>query len=135
MGRADLFIRQHEELLAIAGKMNGELDPERLKANPEPALQHLSSLAAKLKVHLTSEDSALYPALKTHPDPKVQATAKRFIDEMGGIAKAFGDYCAKWSGAPAVKGAPNQFIKETREIFDALGKRIDKENKELYPLV
>jgi len=51
---------------------------------------------------------------------------------MGGIGQAVKTYKEKWSSALEIQKEPNEFIKQTKGIFDALVKRIDKENNELY---
>ncbi len=62
------------------------------------------------------------------------ATTKHFMDEMGGLAEAFGAYCAQWNRPKAIDGDPAGFAAETKSIVDALGQRITRENTQLYPL-
>jgi hemerythrin-like domain-containing protein len=44
----------------------------------------LSRLFGKLSVHLTLEDSSLYPRCQQHSDEKLREMAKRFANEMSG---------------------------------------------------
>ena len=135
MVRTQSYRDQHEHLLALAGKLGGLLaKPD--EAFPAPEARHLlSEIAGKLNVHLAMEDKHLYPSLLIHADATVQSTAKRFIDEMGGIATVFKAYLADWPTPMAISQNPTKFRASTQGILQALGTRIQKENAELYALV
>ena len=135
MGMTSNFIQQHEDMLRIAKEMSKLLDPNILGKDAQPVRSLLSKLSAKLKIHLASEDKSLYPELLNHKDANVKTTARKFVDEMGGISAVFVKYTEKWVSADAIQKNPNDFIKETEGLFSALANRIEKENKELYPLV
>lgn len=135
MGITANFIQQHEDLLSVAKEMSKLLDPNILGKDAQPVRSLLSKLSAKLKIHLASEDKSLYPELLNHKDANVKATTKKFMDEMGSISSVFVKYTEKWVSADAIQKNPNDFIKETEGLFSALAKRIEKENRELYPLV
>lgn len=133
MVRTDNYRRQHQELLALAQEVSAQLSPASIKQNATELRLTLSKLAGKLKIHLVQEDESLYPSLLKSSNAATTATAKRFIDDMGKIADAFTQYYNKWQ-TQVLKDDPEGFIRETKGIFSALGGRIDKENKELYPL-
>ena len=135
MGRTDDLRTKHQELLNIAAQISGELDAGKLSEGAKQARSLLSTLAGKLGIHLAVEDKNLYPELLNHKDENVRATAKRFIDEMGDIAEAFKNYVDKWPHSKAIQDNPQDFITETKGIFDALSTRISKEDNELYSLV
>ncbi|HGY55230.1 MAG TPA: hemerythrin domain-containing protein [Caldithrix abyssi] len=135
MAITDQYRRQHSDLLNIAHQIAAELNPARLSNDATTVRSLLSTLAGKLSIHLAMEDKSLYPKLMQNSNPDVKATAKKFIDEMGGIAKAFDNYKNKWPHAMAIQKNPNDFISETKTLFNVLSKRIEKENKELYPLL
>ncbi|HHW14797.1 MAG TPA: hemerythrin domain-containing protein [Firmicutes bacterium] len=135
MAQTDLFRRQHQELLQIVEEISpllnaGALDKEAVKVR---AL--LATLAGKLKVHLSAEDNALYPKLLNHKDPEVATLARQYQEEMGGLKQAFGEYLSRWPGPAQLQRDLGKFIAETRDIFDALRRRIDKENHGLYAVV
>lgn len=129
MSFTDKFRQQHDEILALAGDIQQEL---KAKGDAQALRTLLSSLAGKLNFHLAMEDQALYPRIMKL-DPKAKELATRFVSEMGGLAQAFGAYNAKWQTS-AIRNDPAGFAEETREIFVALGKRVARENAELYPL-
>lgn len=78
------------------------------------------------------EDESLYPSLMSHGDESIQALAKRFSDEMGFIAEAALNYNEQWQSARLIQADPAQFISDTNSLFAVLGKRIEKENIQLY---
>ena len=56
------------------------------------------------------------------------------MDEMSGIAQAFNQYYEKWT-TNAMREQPDAFVLETKRLFSVLGRRIERENSELYPLM
>ncbi|MBE9502665.1 MAG: hemerythrin domain-containing protein [Proteobacteria bacterium] len=135
MGRTDDFRAKHQELLSIASQISDQLDASKLAEDAKQARSLLSTLAGKLGMHLAVEDRNLYPELLNHDDENIRATAKRFIDEMGGIADAFKTYVNKWPHSKTIQDNPGDFITETKGIFNALAARISKEDNELYSMV
>jgi hypothetical protein len=131
MAYTDNFKRQHQELLAMVGEIAGKLKSDPADAKALRAL--LSGLAGKLTVHLAMEDKALYPRLAQVNVDNSRAMAATFQKEMGGLAGAFADYNQKWQ-QNAILADPAGFARATQEVFGALGRRIARENAELYPL-
>ena len=133
MAYTDNFRRQHQEILDIVGEMHGRLKPEQAAADPKALRSLLSALAGKLTLHLAMEDKALYPRPVERDFENSRAIANAFSQEMGGLAQAFASYNQKWQ-ATAIGADPSGFVRETQDVFAALGRRIGRENKELYPL-
>lgn len=129
MSFTDKFRQQHDEILVIAGEIQKKL---KTKADAQELRTILSSLAGKLNFHLAMEDKALYPRVMKM-DAAAHAVAKRFVSEMGGLAEQFGAFNNKWQ-VSAIRSDPDGFASEAHKIFNALGKRVARENAELYPL-
>jgi hypothetical protein len=129
MSFTDKFRQQHEEILAIAGDIQKQI---KTQADAKVLRSHLSNLAGKLNFHLAMEDEALYPRIMKLDD-KAGALAKKFVAEMGGLSQAFAAYNTKWQTS-AIRADPAGFASETREMFVALGRRVARENAELYPV-
>lgn len=129
MSFTDKFRQQHEEILGIVGELNAKL---KEKADAQELRGVLSNLAGKLNFHLALEDKALYPRIMK-ADAKANAMATKFMEEMGNLGDSFAAYNNKWQ-ATAIRKDPEGFAAETRKVFTALGKRIARENAELYPL-
>lgn len=135
MIRTKDFRRQHGELLDIVTEMSAKLDEDALKNDAGPMRSLLSKLAGKLSIHLTMEDRNLYPVLVDNADEKVRSVAHDFIEEMGGLKDAFGKYMDTWPTAPSIHEDPATFITQTKGIFETLGKRIEREDTQLYEMV
>lgn len=107
------------------------------RPGPPPQLDLFAirrDLSAVLIAHLKAEDWALYPRLLASRDPRIAATARRFSKEMGGLAASYAGYSEKWHASAIGADWPGN-CRESRELFDALGNRIARENRELYPLL
>lgn len=130
-----VFERQHEEILRLAASIKKQLQKNELSEKHYEAALALGKLAGLISEHLYAEDKFLYPGLLNHPSAEVQATASRFISEMGDIAKTFTDYKTKFMKANKIKNDPEGFIAESEAIITGLEKRIEMEEKELYPLL
>lgn len=130
MGFTDKFKTQHDEILALAKEFTEHL--ARADADPQVLRKQLSNIAGKVNFHLAMEDQALYPRLAA-ANPEAQALAKRFQNDMGGLARVFGDYNTRWQ-LSAIRGDRATFANETRKVFGALAHRIARETSELYPL-
>ena len=129
------FRRQHRQLLKITIEISNLLDPKGLAEDASNIRSLLSHLAGKLSVHLSMEDKYLYPNLLDSKDTRVSSLAKQYIDEMGDIKEVFGAYVKIWPSPTAIQNDPIKFINETKGIFEALQKRIDREDSNLYPLI
>ncbi len=135
MSKTKSFRDQHNDLLKIASEISAHLNVDELSNDASEVRSLLSKLLGKLSVHLSMEDKVLYPKLLRHSDERVKSMAKRFIDEMGSIGQAVKAYKKKWPSALQIQKDPSDFIEQTKGIFDALVKRIERENNELYKVV
>jgi iron-sulfur cluster repair protein YtfE (RIC family) len=129
------FIRQHHEILGMAGEISGLLKADLTLEDAAKIRNLLSNLAGKVSIHLAMEDNGLYPRLKESKDPAVQKTTLEFIREMGDIMEKFKAYSDRWPIPRSIHESPVRFIGETKLIFDALQNRIERENTILYPLL
>lgn len=121
--------KEHAELDALAVGLLAEV------AAGEPS-RNLSALRWRLNhvlmVHLAKEDKFLYPELLALP--ATRALARRFADEMGGLADAYLQYNADW---PIERVAADWagFGEATRGAMKALRHRILREERDLYPRI
>jgi len=128
------FRVQHGELLNVVKGIVQQLEADKLRADAKEARHLLSVLHGKLSVHLAMEDKSLYPRLLRHHDSEIRATTQRYMEEMGSLAGAFKAYIERWPTPSAIQADPETFITETGGVFEALGKRVQQENEELYVL-
>lgn len=104
--------------------------------HPAPSAELASArglLRETLVRHLKCEDWALYPRLRAADDPELVRITREFEQEMGDLAVDFVAYDDQWTSERVAAGWPD-FCRETRIIFDMLALRIEREERELYPL-
>lgn len=83
--------------------------------------------------HLKCEDWILYPRLMAAGDPELTRITRDFEIEMGDLAADFAAYDRKWTGERAAADWPD-FCRETVILLDLLAMRVEREERELYPL-
>lgn len=130
----DPYVRQHNELIDTAKKISEFLDVHKLTQNIAEVHFHLSILSRALNAHLLMEDRGLYPIMLEHENTVAKELARLYIDEMGDLKSTFVEYVITWK-ENKIQDNPERFIIETKKVFDALTKRVEKENTVLYPFV
>jgi hemerythrin-like domain-containing protein len=124
----------HTDLRQMIEDLKSLLTPEMLKIRPnaKTAYQLLCELGTKVRAHLGEEDRGVYPSLLIHEDPRVKSLAWGFINGERPLRRAFDDYHRKW-----LKNCDfnftQEFIDESRDIFQMVSDRIDRENLVLFP--
>lgn len=83
--------------------------------------------------HLKCEDWVLYPRLKASGDPELARITREFELEMGDLAADFMAYDDEWTVERALAAWPG-FCRETAIMLDILAMRIEREERDLYPL-
>ncbi len=128
------FRDRQADLQQMIEDLQAILDPETLKLRPnaQTAYEILCDLGEKVRRHLAEEDKGLYPSLLIHEDPKVKSIAWGFISGEKPLRKRFDDYHRKWL-KECDFNFTEEFIAETREVFDLLQYRIERENQVLFP--
>ncbi len=127
--------QQHQDLLRIVGQIVPLLKPDTLDQTHGDALRKLLlELTGKLNMHLAAEDKVLYPELAASTQARVSATAAQFAKEMGHIGGAYKEYLGKYPNGTAISNQAKAFCADTSAVFTLLGKRIQREESELYPL-
>lgn len=127
------LMTDHVELLDICQLLEGSITGD----TPPPSVDLFGvrgRLTAKLIAHLKAEDWLLYPRLLESGDARVASTAQAFVEEMGGLAAAFNTYVESWD-AFRIEREWAAYKAETAGIIAALRCRINRENRELYPLI
>ena len=108
-----------------------------VRAGHPPRPAELASARAKLREnlvrHLKCEDWILYPRLMATGDQDLMRITRDFEIEMGDLAADFAAYDEKWTGDRAAADWAG-FCRETAAIFDMLAARVEREERELYPL-
>lgn len=135
MSKTATYRQHHEELRAIAARIDAVLDLGAITVSPDEAAAVVRDLFGKFSVHLAIEDKSLYPRAKAAGNPRLLAVASRFEAEMGDLGKRFDAYRQSWPGPLAIGRDPARFARETRAVLAALRERVGREETELYDLI
>lgn len=107
------------------------------RASHPPDATELASARGVLREtlvrHLKCEDWVLYPRLNATGDPELMQITRAFELEMGDLAAEFVAYDDTWTAERVAADWPG-FCRETARIFDMLAVRVEREERELYPL-
>lgn len=127
--------RQHSEIEEALLTINQTISNNNIDKDATKIAKEISILSGKLRVHLTTEDSSMYPYLLETGNEQVKTLAKEFADEMGHISEAFMAYKDRFNTRTKIINNQEDFFKETKQIFKVLQERMDKEDKHLYKFI
>lgn len=127
------FRKEHVDLMAAVTSLR-ELVQHGISEQAVAIHRQLSAMSSAIKLHLAAEDRMLYPALARAADPVVARTGRQFQEEMGGLAATYMAFAARWSLAARIAADPQEFRDDANGVFKALHLRVQRENRELYPL-
>ncbi|WP_440860875.1 hemerythrin domain-containing protein [Sphingopyxis sp. 22461] len=123
---------EHTALIALA-----RIVTELTNTPGPPQLTELTAARGRLREmlvrHLKCEDWILYPRLRATGDPDLMRITNEFELEMGDLAAEYVAYDDKWE-PKRVEAKWAEFGRETAAIFDVLAMRVEREERELYPL-
>lgn len=125
--------QEHAELVKIVREWEALIGRD----TPPPSVELFDvrrRLSSLLIAHLKAEDWVLYPPLLESSDPDIAHTARQFVDEMGGLAATYSIFMERWD-ALSIQADWARYQTEAQAISQALGNRIVRENRDLYPLL
>ena len=134
MVKIDILRGEHDAALNMAQRLLELIEGYQPGTPAYPLLMQLNRLYGVLRLHLAHEDVELYPALMASTDPKVARTARMFVDELGGLALEIECFARHWSCSASIAGNFQEFREAAEELVLALAARIERENRQLYPL-
>lgn len=127
--------RQHNEIEEIVIDIKQTIANNNVDEDAAHMAKQISMLTGKLRIHLATEDKHMYPYLLETGDARVKALAKDYADEMGHISQAFMVYKDKFNTKTKIINSPQDFVRETKEIFKVLQERMAKEDTQLYKYI
>jgi len=134
LARTDNFRKQHAEILDTARQISQYFGSTISEEEAAVIRRQLSKMHGLVGLHLAMEDKSLYPSMLRSTDPAARDLAQRYSAEMGDLSAAFERYMKAWSKGSAISASPAAFTEESKGIFNALSKRIHRENTQLYPV-
>lgn len=129
------YLEQHNTIAEEISIIKRLVHSNKMENNTGEIALHISTLAGKIKIHLSMEDKYLYPRLKESNRPEVRKLAEQYQKEMGSLAESFVRYKDKYNTMPKIVGNEKELVTDTDSIFKAIEKRVEKEEKELYNLI
>ena len=129
----DKFRQEHADVMNSVGVLR-ELVHAGANEHAEEIVAQLLAMTGAIKLHLAAEDRVLYPALAKASDPLVAQTSRMFQQEMGGLADTLTAFVSRWNLAAKISKNPQGFRDEANAVFKALHMRVQRENRELYPM-
>lgn len=89
----------------------------------------------QVKVHLDDEEKELYQPLLLHSETQVKNTANSFLSGSSEIKRVFKQYLKRWCKNKNLQIRDHElFLKETKEMFELVNKRLIDETEKLYPV-
>lgn len=129
----DKFKQDHVAVLTSISELR-KLVQAGVAENAASIAKMVVSMSSAIKLHLAAEDKMLYPTLARSTQPNAAEIGKKFQSEMGNIAAAYMEFAGKWSIGSKIAAKPEEFKSDANDIFKALFQRVQREDKELYPV-
>ena len=125
------LIEEHARIDRLAQKLRGLVGERRRDVGAILAcLRHLS---LELSAHLTYEDSFIYPMLADLSNEPVRSQADAFVAEFSSLREDWSLYLREWTDE-CIEADWDQFAETTMALLFRLDRRVQRENKLLYPL-
>lgn len=131
----DNLMDQHVKIRELIGEVKRYIDVDKSEENISLLAYKINKLAGVLRIHLSSEDRYLYPDLMSSDDSDIRELAGSFDKRMGGLSNGFISFKTRFNTVENIQNKYGDFILELDDIIEKLLTRLDREDKELYPLV
>lgn len=129
------FNRQHNEIMEMSTYILNNIEKNTIDENTSKIVKNINIISGKLKIHLLNEDKYLYPKLLQSSDIKLNSFGKKYYEQMKEVTKAYENYKLKYNTVTKIKQNMDGFNEDTKQVFNILSARVDKEEKELHPLL
>lgn len=107
---------------------------ERSMCDTEVSCELFFRYVELVKEHLETEERELYQLLLMDSDNDARNTGRKFLSGSSEIKRVFGQYLKRWCKGKELRIRDHEaFIRDTREIFALVIRRIDDEIVHLYP--
>ena len=125
---------QHRAIVRLTSRVVGLASELHTREDAIEVRLVLERLDRVLGLHLEIEDLELMPALMAAAHPAARAVIADCMEDVGGVSEAWRDHLTVWS-VEAIHREPARFRAATGSLMEALARRCDREDRELYPLV
>lgn len=135
MANIESLKRQHDDIRKNTASILHIIDNQDLDSNINDLVTYINILSGRLLIHLSTEDKFLYPELLVSTSVEIKKLAERYIDEMSSLADKFNNFKNKFNTKSKINSDKHAFILELKATFKLLQERLDREDRELYPLL
>lgn len=125
----EFFRAEHAALLDLRDRFVASM----IAGDAGLTVQLRRRLSRLLAAHLVKEDAHLYPCLEHSGDPQTEALALRYAEELGSVGPHWQALMAQWPDE-RVQAELGDFAELVKPGLEALTRRIEREESELYPL-
>ena len=129
------YLEQHESIQEEINVIKKLTSVQNAGECAKDIALHVSTLAGKIKVHLSMEDKYLYPRSLESGNEQVKKLATAYQSEMGELAEAFVQYKDQYNTVCEILKNIQNLKVDTQDVFGKIEKRIQKEEKELYKFI
>lgn len=129
------YLEQHHTIAAEIEVIKKLVLDSDIEKNASDIALHISTLAGKIKVHLSMEDKYMYPELEKSEDEHIKEMAEKYQREMGNLAEDFTLYKDKYNTKLKILNHKQEIKSETTNIFGEIEQRVHKEESELYQYI
>lgn len=95
----------------------------------------LAQFSGTLRMHAAMEEEALYPELLASKDPEVRSIAQSLHADLDGLYGRWNEFMERWPDAETIAAKRFAFRVDLVRVLTTLGRRMKREDDELYPLV
>ena len=125
---------QHVEILEKISFLR-TLSHAGVSSNAQEIATAIVSMSAIIKTHLSAEDQFLYPHIEQDGNSMLRQVSSKFQREMTDIVSEYEVFSRRWNIASKLKGNDEAFRRDANNVLRKLYERMQKENKDFYPLV
>lgn len=130
----DKMKNQHHEIINKINELRA-FSHAGVSEHAQNIAQTVVSMSSVIKVHLSAEDQFLYPYLENVDDQKLKKMSSRLQREMADIVVEYEMFSRRWNTTQKIIGHDDEFRRDANIVLRKVHERMQKENKEFYPLV
>lgn len=130
----DKMKSQHIEIIENINTLR-EYSRSGIPQHANDIARTIINMSSIIKIHLSSEDKFLYPHAESVGSIELKNLSAKFKSEMTSIANEYEVFSRRWNTANKISSHENEFRQDANIILRKIHERMNKENKEFYPLM
>jgi ribosome-associated translation inhibitor RaiA len=130
----DKFKHQHVEIFQLIQTLR-QHSLSGIVENAREIARGVVSMSSVIKLHLSVEDTILYPALRSSNSKSIAKLGDQYQEEMKMIARSYEEFARRWNTAANVAKDPEGFRSEANVVLKKLHARIRQEDTNFYPAI